>query len=136
MNISVSELMKSKLITLHPKDNLNRVVEIFKTYDLHHIPIVVMNEVRGIISQGDILFLKGIIENNYDEFFKNRQFEMMKVEDIMTSNPICIDKDETIAEACRLMTSHRINALPVTDKEELCGMITSYDLLLYFQQLN
>lgn len=136
MEVSISTIMRSKLLTLHPKDNVSSAISIFKTHALHHIPVVVMNQIRGIVSKGDILFLRGIMENAYDDIFIDNRLETMKIEDIMSSNPVCINENESIRKACKLMTDHRINALPILRNDELCGLVTTYDILIYVQNLN
>jgi CBS domain-containing protein len=54
----------------------------------------------------------------------------MRVKDVMTPNVICIDVDEPVLKAARLMLQNRISGLPVLDKEgELIGMVTEGDFL-------
>jgi CBS domain-containing protein len=54
----------------------------------------------------------------------------MRVKDIMTANVICINADEPVLKAARLMLQNRISGLPVTDKEgELVGIVTEGDFL-------
>ena len=55
-NITIDKIITRKLKTLHPKDKLIRAKEIFDEYDIHHIPVHVMGDIRGIVSLGDILF--------------------------------------------------------------------------------
>lgn len=54
----------------------------------------------------------------------------MRVKDVMTPKVICIDADEPILKAARLMLQNRISGLPVLDKEsELVGIVTEGDFL-------
>ena len=49
----------------------------------------------------------------------------MKVQDVMTSHLITVDREETVAAAARLLSRHNIGALPVTSGEgRLVGMLT------------
>jgi CBS domain-containing protein len=129
LNVPIKDIMKERLITLHPNDDLEKANLIFREFEIHHIPVVVMNEIVGILSQGDILFLKSIMDNSFDEFYKEREWNLMQVNEIMTSNPICLDINSHIGDAVKLMTEHRINALPVTEDKELRGLVTSYDVM-------
>ena len=53
----------------------------------------------------------------------------MKVQDVMTSHLITVDREETVAAAARLLSSHNIRALPVTSGEgRLVGMLTDRDI--------
>jgi CBS domain-containing protein len=54
----------------------------------------------------------------------------MQVKDVMTPNVICIDSDEPVLKAARLMLQNRISGLPVIDKDgELVGIVTEGDFL-------
>jgi CBS-domain-containing membrane protein len=54
----------------------------------------------------------------------------VRVKDVMTPNVICIDADEPVLKAARLMLQNHISGLPVLDKEgELVGMVTEGDFL-------
>ena len=53
----------------------------------------------------------------------------MKVQDVMTSHMITVDREETVAAAARLLSRHNIGALPVTSGEgRLVGMLTDRDI--------
>ncbi len=47
----------------------------------------------------------------------------------MTPDPITIQPDVTIAEAARMMRTHKIGGLPVEVDGQLIGIITETDLL-------
>ena len=53
--ITVQDLMSTKLVTLHPKDKLERVKEIFDKYSVHHIPVVVNESIVGLVSKSDFI---------------------------------------------------------------------------------
>ena len=55
---------------------------------------------------------------------------MLKVGDIMTPDPQVVGPEQTVAEASRLMEERRIGSLPVVEKGDLVGIITSRDLRL------
>jgi CBS domain-containing protein len=54
----------------------------------------------------------------------------MRVKDVMTPNVICINANEPVLKAARLMLRNRISGLPVIDKDgELVGIFTEGDFL-------
>ena len=53
----------------------------------------------------------------------------MKVETVMTPNPVTIQAEDTIRDASRIIREKKIGGLPVMDKENLIGMITESDIL-------
>jgi CBS domain-containing protein len=134
-NIKVAEIMSCNLKTLHPKDKLVRAKELFKEFDIHHIPVHVMGDVRGIISLGDLLFLEGFVTNSFDDFLRTKRYEMATVDEIMTSRPFTVESDMLLSEVLELMTEKRVNALPVKENNELVGIITTHDIMKYFLSL-
>jgi acetoin utilization protein AcuB len=53
-----------------------------------------------------------------------------KIQKYMTTAPISIDRQETIASAHRRMREHDIRHLPVTQGDELVGIVSQRDLHL------
>lgn len=134
-DLTVLDVMSTELITLHPKDNITRAKKIFREYQIHHIPICVMDDLRGIISLGDILFLEGLVLDNFDQFLQDKRSQLTPVENVMTSNPYHITSKDSLASAIQLMLDKRVNALPVVDAEKLVGLITTRDILTAFQSV-
>ena len=50
------------------------------------------------------------------------------VRDAMTENPRSIGSSASVVEAARLMRQEHIGSLPITDDEQLVGMITDRDI--------
>ncbi len=128
-NTAISEVMSKKLITLHPKDKLQRAKDIFRDYNIHHIPICIMNKLVGIISQGDILYIEGVVTNSFDRFVQDKKFELDTVDEVMTREPITVSSNMTASEVLNVMLAHGINAIPVVDDDALVGLVTSQDFL-------
>lgn len=55
----------------------------------------------------------------------------MKLKEIMSTNPIKIHPEETVAVAARTLTHYNIGALPVCREDgKLCGVVTDRDLVV------
>lgn len=52
----------------------------------------------------------------------------MKVNDVMTRDPLTVEPDDTIREAEELMTENDVRQLPVVKGTELAGIITDRDI--------
>ncbi len=52
------------------------------------------------------------------------------VRDTMTENPRSINASASVVEAARLMREEHIGSLPITDQEQLVGMITDRDITM------
>ncbi len=53
----------------------------------------------------------------------------IKVADAMTSNPVCVEPEETISNCVKKMIKHNVGSLVVMEGEKLVGIITEKDLL-------
>jgi CBS domain-containing protein len=61
--------------------------------------------------------------------------EGIKVEDIMTRDPIAMTPFDTIAQAAKIFEEHGFSGIPVvTDGKKLVGLVTSYDMILHSRQ--
>ena len=61
------------------------------------------------------------------------EFVYYQVKDVMTSDPITVSQDVTLAEAEKIFEEHDFNGLPVVDEgNRLIGMVTKLDLLKAF----
>ena len=69
MNIvaPVSTLMSTRLITVSPDDNLEKVKTCFDENNIHHLPVVSYKKIVGIISSSDFNhFLRGFARSEHD----------------------------------------------------------------------
>lgn len=134
-DILISEVMKKKVISLHPKDDISMASDIFDKYKIHHIPVLVNSKVVGIISLGDLLFMNRKNKANQDKYPSFLQLGLKSIEDIMTRNPYTIDSGSSLGDALDLMIERRVNCLPVVlNENELVGIITTFDLINYLNK--
>ena len=125
-NIPVSEVMTKDVIAIHVDDSLNIVSKTFENHSFHHIPILNQGKLAGILSKEDILRLLSV-RAEYSE----KEFKLIKVKDFMSSTVISISPDDSVGLAADIFMTNDIHALPVVDKDELVGIITSHDLIRY-----
>lgn len=50
------------------------------------------------------------------------------IKSIMTTNPVCLQVDSSLADVIQIFANQRIHHLPVVDNKRLVGLITTYDL--------
>lgn len=54
-----------------------------------------------------------------------------EVRNIMTKDPVVVNKHHTIQEVTDLMRTHKLQQMPVVEDRKLIGIVTSYDLWRY-----
>lgn len=146
--IQVSEYMTRKVITVDPHESLFVVESVLVNNKISRVIVEKNNKPVGIITYRDFLLHKTShwIEEftdpaeiremrNYPrptEFNTNRLDYALtfRAEDIMTPNPVTINKGQSIFTAALLMTRHQISGLPVINNGLLTGIITKSDIVL------
>lgn len=102
-------------ITLGPSQTVREALEVMKKYSVSGIPIVEDEKLVGILTNRDLRF-----EPNFD----------LEVSHLMTSgNLVTAPMGTTLGEAEVILQKHRIEKLPVVDKNgRLKGLITFKDI--------
>lgn len=90
---------------------------------IRHLPVVQDGKVVGILSDRDLLRVGRVLPSGELDFMRRH------AGDIMTLSPIVCAPDASVAEAARIMTTEKIDALPVVAGGRLIGLVTSTDLL-------
>jgi CBS domain-containing protein len=55
---------------------------------------------------------------------------MGKVRDVMTAEPIVLQRDQSIADAARAMRDNAMGSVLVVDGDKLCGLVTDRDIVV------
>ncbi len=112
----VKDYMSRKPITVSPKTDVRRAFESLKKYKIRQFPVVRNKKLIGIVTDRDLRIALMRPE--------------LKVEDIMTYDPITVADEAPLEKVALLLRENEINALPVVSrKKELIGIITVNDVL-------
>ncbi len=135
----VSDVMTTGVISITKYESVVQVANILCEKNISGLPVVDKeNKVVGIITQADILSMVGVgREHTFKDLLKYMLGERLPerrvgdhVGDIMTSPPLTIRPDASIAEAIRIMDEKRIRRLTVVDEKGLLiGIVTRADVL-------
>lgn len=132
MNIvaPVSSIMSTRLITVNPDDNLEKVKTCFEENNIHHLPVVRYKRIIGIISSTDFNhFLRGFTRNEHDSLLESVRLRAWKAEDIMTEGLAKVETTDPIRTALEVFKTNKVHALPVEENNELVGIVTTYDII-------
>ncbi len=132
MNIlnPVSDIMSTNLITLAPTASIAEAAKIFKTKNVHHIPITLDGELVGIVSKSDYLFFRrGFLDTKENEKLEEIRMNNYQVDYIMTKGIAKLESTSRINVALELFKENIFHAIPVVDNGLLVGIITTYDVI-------
>jgi acetoin utilization protein AcuB len=122
MSATIRSCMTQEVLTVGPQENLPTIEKILDLSDFHHIPVVNPNgKVLGMITPGDIK--RKQVEMRYQQ-----EQENPCAKDIMNLHVVAAHPEDTLSSALQLMTTFGVHSLPVVDKGQLVGIITSSDI--------
>ena len=124
-----SQIMSLDPVTLNPQDSIAKAVDVLKTKNIRHIPIVKDNKiVVGLISERDILhYLSGTTDdyNKQKSIIKNNDV----IERLMKTHVLTASEDTDVRYIARLFVEQHIGAMPIVNEGCLVGIITRSDVL-------
>ncbi|WGH75189.1 CBS domain-containing protein [Tenacibaculum tangerinum] len=128
----VSVIMTKDVITLSSTDDLVTAERLFKRENIRHIPVLIENEIKGMLSYTDLLrisFADAIYEDESD--VDTVVYNMFTINQVMAKNLTTVSSTTTIKEVAEILTKKEFHALPVVDNGELVGIVTTTDLIYY-----
>lgn len=106
------------VLSLQKGDTIEKAVNILTHNRIRSAPVVQGDEIIGVIHAKDILKLVAGLDNKW-----------IKANQIFTANPFVIESDTLLSTARMLMSSKRLDHLPVVKKDKIVQVLTSNHLL-------
>ncbi len=132
---NVGQIMTTKVISVRPDDTMDKVQDIFRKNNIHHIPVVDEGKVKGIISKGDYLkLLHGftLFKTQKSEEYNDAILRSLLAREVMTRQVAMLHPDDTLELAAGYFRENLFHALPIIDEDgRLVGILTTYDLINY-----
>jgi CBS domain-containing protein len=97
---------------------VEKAAAIMSHYRMRAVPVVEDREIIGAVKGKDIV-----------ELLNQQNLRWIPASDILTPNPITINSNEQLAEARRIITTKRIDHLPVIQGGKISHILTSMHLL-------
>ena len=130
----VQDLMQRTVATATPDTPLTQVMRLLQGRGFRHVPVVDGGALVGIISDRDVKQSMASAALSADGRERDRLIERLTAGQIMTRSVRTIGPMFTVEDAVKLMVTHRISAVPVTEADRLVGLVTETDVLRLFAQ--
>ena len=132
----INKFMTTDVVALTGEALVNDARQLMIRHRFRHLPVIRPDKtVDGIVSDRDIRSAMGEMyfhEGRPKPQVLDRQSDI-RVQDIMTKDPICISHTATIQDALLLIEKTRVGAFPVVDdKRRIIGIVSDRDLLNAF----
>lgn len=131
----IDKSMTKKVITIHKDAPILEAGEKMKQNNIRHIPVVDKDNILlGVITDRDIRSaMPSVLLADVDTQKERERIAKLRVEDIMTKNPITISPANTLEDAILLMQQTKVGAFPVVDENrKLQGIISIRDMMRAF----
>jgi CBS domain-containing protein len=131
----VKDWMSGRVITISPDQTLPEAHEIMKKRKIRRLPVVEDGALVGIITLGDLREAGPSDATSLSIFELNYLLARVKVEEIMTRDPLTVSPQTGLTEAAKLMLHHKIGGLPVVEGNTVVGIITESDIFRAYVRL-
>ncbi|MFF9391321.1 CBS domain-containing protein [Streptomyces griseoluteus] len=136
----VSDVMTAPAVAVGRDARFKEIVRVMNERRVSAVPVVSgEGRVVGVVSEADLLPKEESRGREPTRFERiRRRSDPTKVEgrtagDVMSTPPVTVRPDDTLARAARCMAVRRVKRLPVVDgAERLCGVVSRGDLLKVF----
>ena len=116
----ILQLKGSQTWTITPTSSVFDALTLMAEKDIGALLIVKNGEVVGIFSERD--YARKII-------LHGKSSRDTEIQEIMTSEVLCISSDQSVTKCMALMTDKRIRHIPVLDDGQLVGVISIGDVV-------
>lgn len=132
--MTVNRIMSRDVVTVTPDTALMEIRRLLHERGFHHLLVVDESDhLCGVISDRDVLRVLSPFLDTRSESIRDVRSLERPAREMMREDPITGSPDMPIAEAASLLLDNDISSLPVIDDDtELCGIVTTKDLLRYY----
>ena len=128
----VSEVMTRDVVLVSPYTRVIHLRRLLIDKDISRVIVTDRGKIVGIVTERDVAEALGTFRKIVEHYYQDERIKHFYAEQIMTANPITINQNDTIADACKLMLTNEISGLPVVDDEKrLVGIVTKTDITRY-----
>lgn len=138
--------MTRDVVAVAPDTSLDTVINQLTQHRISGVPVVDGNgRAVGVVSVTDLVGQRKDVgeSRGFPVFYRIEDGWAMpeiepstpsagRAEDVMTPLPFTVEATMTIEEAARVMVSHRVHRLLVTERDHLVGIVSTLDLLRGF----
>ena len=133
---TVSEIMVKNVLVASPDYKLSVLEKMMENKKVGHIFITNLNQLLGVVSDGDIKRRKSYLAGTDVSTAREEQTLETKAHQIMTRELHTLRPESDIIGALDLLLTHDIHSIPIVDGGgKLLGIITTTDLLKYLKKL-
>ena len=151
-----SDIMTKDVICVNPEMKINELDKVFIKQKINGAPVVDENSsLVGVVSKSDIVnydFKKGMHAGSISDYYRSTGIESQQmtedsieidtssiadteVKDIMISNVITGNPDDSIHDLAKIMCEKKIHRFVIVEENKVVGIVSTLDLLKVFGKM-
>jgi len=116
--VQIKDIMTKEVVFVNQEDTIEKAAQLMKDYNVGSIPVCDGQKIVGIVTDRDIT-LRCVSQGKDVK---------QVVSDVMTNNPVTAHPLTDVQEAARMMSDQQVRRLPITDHNNLVGIVALGDL--------
>jgi acetoin utilization protein AcuB len=121
--------MSKSVIAVEVDDSMHNAMKLMKENGIRMLPVLKKGKLVGVLTDRDLKRASASDATTLDVHELLYLISKIKVQDIMTKNPITVPHNFTIEETAEVLLENKISGAPVVDQNGgLVGIITQTDL--------
>ena len=126
----VGDLMTKEVVTLERNEQLSIADQVMSLGRIRHLPVLGEDgELVGVVSRRDLLHGALASLLGYGSRGRYKLMDTILVKEVMTNDPTVVAPDTPLGEAAHIMSKNKIGCLPVTQGDQLVGILTEGDFV-------
>lgn len=125
----VKNWMNRKVITVNAEDYMLDATKALKEHDIRMLPVVKDGKLVGVVTDRDLKRASPSDATSLEVHELLYIIANIKIEEIMTRDPITVSHEYTVEEAAEILLKNKISGAPVLGTAgEVVGIITQTDI--------
>ncbi len=117
-DVKAKDIMITELMTISPTEKVAAADLLMVRNSIGGLPVIENEKLVGILTQKDIMLSRFSISVGG-----------LRVEDLMTRNPVTITPDTSLEEILKIMLMKKVERLPVIQDGKLVGLVMHRQIL-------
>jgi len=125
----VKNWMSKPAITINAEASMHDAIKLLKNHNIKMLPVMEKGKLVGIVTDRDIKRASASDATSLEIHELIYLISKIKIQEIMTKNPITVPQDYTVEETAEILLKHNISGVPVIDQyRDVVGTITQNDI--------
>ena len=133
--ICTKDIMTKGIISISPSERLVHARRVSIDSNVGRLPVIDDEDLVGMITSKDLMRAFIDFRKKVPEKYQKSQIKEVLVEDIMSTNPLVVAKEDSISDVAKIMIETGYNGLPVVENDKVIGIITQTDILRLISKL-